>query len=49
MSVKESYRDFLYDFYGLVSSDKIGSDISSDKIEIIVRRFARVAFETTAS
>ena len=49
VSVKESDHDFLYDFYELASSDKINNDISSDKMEIIVCRFARVAFETTAS
>ena len=41
VSVKESDRDFLRFFWV--------KDISSDKIELIVRRFARVAFETTVS
>ena len=41
VSVQESDRDFLQFLWA--------KDISSDNIEIIVRRFARVAFETTAS
>ena len=41
MSVQESDRDFLRFLWV--------KDISSDNIEIIVRRFARVAFGTTAS
>ena len=41
MSVKESDREFLR-FLRV-------KDISSDKIEIIVPHFARVAFGTTAS
>ena len=41
VSVKESDRDFLRFLWV--------KDISSDKIELIVRRFARVAFETTVS
>ena len=41
VSVKESDRDFLRFLWV--------KDISSDKIKIIVRRFARVAFGTTAS
>ena len=41
MSVKESDLDFLRFLWV--------QDISSDKIEIIVRRFAIVAFGTTAS
>ena len=41
VSVKESDRDFLRFLWVKV--------ISSDKIELIVRRFARVAFETTVS
>ena len=41
MSVKESDLDFLRFLWV--------KDISSDKIEIIVRRFAIVAFGTTAS
>ena len=41
VSVKESDRDFLR-FLWI-------KDISSDKIKIIVRRFARVAFGTAAS
>ena len=41
MSVKESDRDFLRFLWV--------KDISSDKIKIIVRRFARVAFGTTAA
>ena len=41
MSVKESDLDFLRFLWV--------KDISSDKIEIIVRRFALVAFGTTAS
>ena len=40
MSVKESDRDF---------SRLWVKDIRSDKIEIIVRRFARAAFGNTAS
>ena len=40
MSVKESDLDFFYDFYGLKTS--------SDKIEFIVGRFARVAFGTAS-
>ena len=39
VSIKESDRDFLRFLWV--------KDISSDKIEIIVRRFARVAFGTT--
>ena len=39
--VKESDRNFLRFLWV--------KDISSDKIEIIVRRFTRVAFGTTAS
>ena len=39
--VKESHRNFLRFLWV--------KDISSDKIEIIVRRFTRVAFGTTAS
>ena len=41
MSVKESDLDFLRFLWV--------QDISSDKIEIIVRRFAIVTFGTTAS
>ena len=41
MSVKESDRDFLRFLWV--------KDVRSDKIEIIVLRFARVAFGTTAS